>query len=511
MRVLTDIQQRILKEEFPDIHFDSDSDIERYFDFRRAGRQNDALAIYNNRIKRKYPDDGMRMRLMGYYRSRDPRYTLLLAENLVMLADSLIRRTINIITVLTREIDSVNMRDAYQVIKLAESLLSIISPDRFTAIAFTEKYSRYAVMLAHRAPQMERTAELIRLYVTDTLESLQELKKEHEQRRQRKLRSQQRATSAQPTFDLSRVVFSPADIDRILISNKLGRTEDQVIAYCLKYWNRINDIAFEKTVFLYSRKNHTKHHDIFQAIKNGRMHNWKDEEILNAVLATVVTGYYYSISGDVYLQRTWAAIRSTGAAPAVFSSPISEPSRVVSPEATGTKHPGKLKISHKSARIKHKNAAEKTTGKQTVKSITPSAASKRTVTPFRKENPHNGNTTPIRLPASAVKPNSIADIIRSMTGKTYTVYKDLFFETVRPSIRSTLSTVSRRKSSLFDSKQNSAEELIFSFLDTHYGNPYQNWTASAERNKVKELGYDLHAIEPIIDHWLKNNKLRDAQ
>lgn len=499
MRLLDDIQQRILKEEYPDLHLDSDSDIERYFDLRQSGRQADALAIYNNRLRRKYPDDTMRARLLGYYRQRDPRFSLLLAENLVALADRLIARTRRIIELLTREIDTIDMRDAYSVIKLAEGLLEIISPDRYAAIAFTERYARYASLLRYRESSMTRTAELVRLYVTDTIESVQDLRKTHEQKKQERARQASRQQATRPGFDLSRVVFSDQDVERILIPSSVTRIEDQVIAYCLKYWNKAADLTFEKTVFLYSRKYHTRHSDIFLAVKNGRMHNWKDEEILNAVLATVVTGYYYSISGDLYLQRSWAALKASGPAPAAPET---------APALAAPARRRKRKITAKPLLPVRKKAEQKKTN--SASSAQPSLAGKKN-SGTRAAGTRSTVSVPKR-PEGAVKappamqrpvmPNSIADMIRQMTGKTYTVYRDLFFSGIRPSIRTVLSRAATRKTSIFDTRQNSAEELVYSYLDLQYSNPWQDWTNSAERKKLKEMGYEIESLEPIIEHWL---------
>ena len=82
----------------------------------------------------------------------------------------------------SKDIDSVNLKDAYSVIKLAEGLLSVISNDRWQALSFAERYARYATLLSFKSREMANTAELLRLYVTETLESVEELKKEREEK-----------------------------------------------------------------------------------------------------------------------------------------------------------------------------------------------------------------------------------------------------------------------------------------------------------------------------------------
>lgn len=177
MQPLSDLQKRMLHEEYPNLNFSSDEDVERYFDLRNNGRQADALYLYNTRLTQKYPDIEKRQLLIKYYRCNDSRYQTILLENLSRLADRLLEKTKYIISFLTKNIRSIDMTDAYSVIKLAEELLSVISPDRYKAINFTEKYLRYAQLLSFHAEEMTETSDLIRLYVTDTLENVQDSKK----------------------------------------------------------------------------------------------------------------------------------------------------------------------------------------------------------------------------------------------------------------------------------------------------------------------------------------------
>jgi hypothetical protein len=518
---MTEIQRRILKEEYPTMSLDGDLDIERYFEMRKQGRQADALAFYNGRLRKKYPNDAVRERLLRYYRVRDPRYAEILHESMIDLAERLVTRVTYVIGLLTKDIDSVDMSDAYSVIKLAEGLLSVISPDRYVAISFTEKYVRYAKALGYRAEAMERTAELIRLYVTDALESVQDFKKDREERRRQRARQAERQRHDQrPGFDLSRIVFGAEDLRRIQIPQTVTRTEDVVIAYCVKYWNLTSDPAFEKTVFLYSRKYRTNHHDIFQAIKNGRDHGWKDEEILNAVLANVVTGYYYSISGDVYLQRAWARYKATidlGAAPdakpvPALPAPLKPPAKTT--RARKSKAPAeKTKASTRKAAAApnaRKLAAkpEKTRATAITRATRDPriAEGKTRVKPFAPEAPAVARRKPKLPQVPAFRPNSVADMIRTMTGKTYTVYKDLFFREIRPSIRTVLASSRSRKGLSFGGRQNDAEEILYDFLHEHYDDPYQNWKESSERKAIEELGYAVPALEPVIAEWISEKK-----
>jgi len=505
MNILSDLQKRILKEEYPNISLDSDPDVERYFELRSAGRQSDALRLYNTKIAQKYPDPEKRALLMRLYRSHDSAYHEILAESLIVLAERLLQRTKKIIFILTRDIETLHLDDAYSVIKLAEGLLSIISPDRYESIAFTEKYVRYAKILDYRHIPMEKTAELIRLYVTDNLVVLHEFRQKNEKRKKDKKKADDGRRADRPTIDLSKIQFDPADISRICIPSHIQKTEDIVIAYCIKYWNLVFNPTFEKTIFLYSRKYKTNHHEVFQAIKNGREHNWKDEEILNAVLSNVVTGYYYNISGDLYLQRMWSVYKGSIAAPPTEKQSQdnnnTKAKRITRHNKT-QRNPANRRTSGLMHIQKHENSNNviAQTTDETHRSI------QKPIPAFKKATNSRTVELPKQPDRTITSPNSIADIIRKKTGKTYTVYKELFFRGILPSIRSILASSAVKKGSLFSGRQNDAEEIIYNFLFEHYSDPYQNWTESPARRQVEDLGYKIPEIEPVIEVWIKENR-----
>ncbi len=107
---------------------------------------------------------------------------------------------------------------------------------------------------------------------------------------------------------------------------------------------------------------------------------------------------------------------------------------------------------------------------------------------------------------TAVTNNSVSELIKKMSGMTYDLYKDLFFARIRPSIRTVLAK-NRVRKMLFDSNQNEAEEILFSFLEDNYENPYMDWGKSSEREKLSDLGYSVESVLPIIRHWFENKKI----
>ena len=305
---ITELEKQVLKQEYPQVSLSDDLDIERYFELRKTGHLSEALSLYNGKLKHKYPDDSMRYELMSSYRQRSHRFQELLTANLINLAQKTIMQIKQVIGFITARTANLDTNDVYNVVQECETIVSAVSSDRFASISFTEKYARYADIIDFKQTEMKKSAELIRLYVTDTLSSVKAYKDEQAEILSRQKR--ERAAYRPPkTFDFSKIVFTKEQIDAIIISPDIKRVEDQVIAYTLKYWPVYADGGFENIVLLYSRKYKTNNFNIFQAVKIGRFRNWKDEEILQAVLLNLVNGYYYSISGDLYLQREWARLK----------------------------------------------------------------------------------------------------------------------------------------------------------------------------------------------------------
>ncbi|MDR2184194.1 MAG: hypothetical protein LBO80_00785 [Treponema sp.] len=322
---ISEILDELFHLEYPSLHADHDPDIERYYYLRSTGQSQDALALYQSRLKPRYPDDTFRTALMRSYRSRDPSFKGLLAKGYRALGIMSLERIKRTIEYISQKADSYNPRDVYSTIRAAEDILLALPRGRYEAAAGMERLFRYSGALNLRVKSMAQAADLVRAYLTDSLsvveeemrrlETMQRREKEEEQRRlakadwQNYLWQKKHGALGRSMIDLSAVVFSPGDLARIEIPGHLKRIEDQVLAYCVKYWNLINDAAFERILFLYSRKYGSKNYDVFLAIRRGRLGKKRDDEILASVMSFLVTGYYYSIQGDRYLQRSWNAVR----------------------------------------------------------------------------------------------------------------------------------------------------------------------------------------------------------
>ena len=312
----------------------------------------------------------------------------------------------------------------------------------------------------------------------------------------------------------------------------------------MKYWDRYTDGAFENMLLLYSRKYGTNHYAIFHAVKIGRMRNWKDEELLHAVLANVAQGYYYSITGDVYLHRTWKQLKLNLEPSSLPSQAKALPAPVVK-KAKQSKKQTEKEAAQKTAKAEKVSSAKRTQRK-TEKNIpvntaftsepaipavkkeaqTAAVASESTksaisagtasipesgasaVNPIPKQTTVRKTATFTQIyPISSLKerPISIAETVKKVTGKSYGIYRDLFFKEVRSAIRTILQHSAIQKLSFFGSEQNNAENIIYQFLETNYDNPYQQWQDSKEQAEVFEQGFRIDSLEPIIRLWAKDN------
>jgi len=322
---ITEIQDELLRLEYPNLLPDHDPDIERYYYLRSIGQSRDAMAIYQNRLRVRYPEETFRTWLLRAYRSHDPSFRGLLARGYRMLGARSLERVAGVIQVIADLAESFNEKDVYSTIKTVESILKFLPQERYEAVAGMDRFARYANALNLRVKSIAKAAELVRAYLTDTLSIVEEERRRRSEA-QRHMEDMERQRLVQADWDsyyyqkkfgfrpglldLSTVVFSPEDLARIEIP-PLSRVEDQILAYCFKYWNAVEDPAFERILFLYSRKYGKKNYDVYTAIRRGHQARRRDDEILASIMSVLVTGYYYSIQGDLYLQRNWNILKST--------------------------------------------------------------------------------------------------------------------------------------------------------------------------------------------------------
>jgi hypothetical protein len=94
---------------------------------------------------------------------------------------------------------------------------------------------------------------------------------------------------------------------------------------------------------------------------------------------------------------------------------------------------------------------------------------------------------------------SVSDRLKKLSGRSYDVYHDRFLAKARPAIRKVMGA----GRGIFFSLPEKAEDLIFNFLKDHYSDPYMNWTQSSEKAELRELGFELESLDPIIDECFK--------
>ncbi|MDR0601788.1 MAG: hypothetical protein LBG42_05345 [Treponema sp.] len=510
-----EIQDELLRSEYPYLLPNHDPDIERYYYLRSTGQPEDALRIFQSRLRIRYPNDEFRTALLRSYRSRDPAFRLLMGAAYRALGERSLERIRRAINYIVDKADHYNRRDVYSTIRAAEDIMQLLPRDRFEAVAAIERFLRYAQAMDFKVKSMMKAVELIRAYLTQSLSVAENEKRRRERRRRREEEETRRfkLRFGGPVIDFSSVVFSPGDLSRIEIPENITRIEDQILAFCVKYWNQIDDPAFERILFLYSRKHGTKHYDVFLAIRRSRMAKRRDDEILSAVMSALVSGYYYSIRGDRYLQIRWNIIKAQMNSPEALLAPGARGVKTEDGEGGGEKiekaedggdgaSSGAVKAAagrKPSPRRKpaRKKPARRKTEKKTAVRPGKTAAAKR---PAEGGEDLETRKAPARrrrkfrtVPAPAG--GSVSDRLQELSGRSYDLYRERFLSHVRPSIRKILGA----GRGIFFNPPERAEDLIFDFLKGHYSDPYMNWAESADRKALAEMGFELPSLYPVID------------
>ena len=558
---ISEIQEELFRLEYPNLLPDQDPDIERYFELRSGGRAQDALAVYRSKLLPRYPDDEFRSWLLRAYRSRDPAFRGLLAIGYRMLGARSLERIKKIILFIAGKAESYNEKDLYSTIKAAETIARFLPSGRYEAMAGIERYYRYASVLKLKERSMSKAVELIRGYLSDTLSVIEAERRRRsaaentarEQERRRLVKADYTSYLFQKKHGYGSVHinpaadgFSEADIARIEIPH-CNRVEDQVLSYCTKYWNLVHDAVFERTLFIYSRKYGKKNYDVFMAIRRGREANHRDDEILAAVIGLLITGYYYSIHGEMYLQRNWNAIKlamqkqelqarigkGSRAASGRLESAAKDVPRSAKPinvKAAAPKHVSRTETAPGLKKLKKLQERQKDGGRQSrfrpervsaaaaKPEIAAAAPENRTAVqtaarpelkpqrqnpavaappPGERRSPLHGRT-PLNTGLEKAG-GSVSDRLKELSGHSYDVYQDRFLAKARGVVRKVLRTGRGR----FYTPPEEAEDLVYAFLKNHYSDPYMNWENSADRKKLLSMGFDLPSISRVIDECYK--------
>lgn len=544
---LPEIKLELLRAEYPALSPRHDPDIERYFELRSRNRDVDALKLYTSRLTPRYPDPDYRGQLLRAYRLRSPLYGQLMIRAYDQLGDQLLDRVKRLLRLISVHAQGYNRADAYSTIRAAEAILAYLPRERFEAIATAERLKRYAERLSYYANPMAEAESLVRAYLTESLDIvMQERERRLSARREqaeverRRLAEQDRADihavnepdiaersrlrheaekaearRRQRVLDLSSLRFSAHDVARIQIPPTLTRLEDQVLAYCFKYWNAVNDKAFERVILLYSRKNGTKHHDIYTTIRQGRRTGKRDEEILSSVLSTLVTGYYYSIRGDRYLQANWVRLKArlesaapVPEVPAVAPKPVRKLARKApASTARARKAPTPVPAAPREPAVRPAISAAILPQKP------PKPLPKPTPEPTLDPKPINITHLHVEKPVAtqgARGNGSIADMIKRLSGRTYDVFRERFLRDSWQSIHTVLGQHRIARQRLFGGIPKEAEEAVHAFLQKHYNNPYQDWASSEERTRLRELGFELESLEPVIEDCVERLEAEGA-
>jgi len=505
----SDVRELILERVFPELRYGEDPDIERYFDLRASGRMLDAIAIYKSRLRPRYPDDAKRIILLKLYRTHSPAFSEFLHGLLSERADEIIMRLCDNIDALVAPLSGVPMKETYAVLKAVERVARLLPDNADAARIMATTYADYAKLLGHKKAETERVAYLLGEFYdqasvdedTPTDFIAASLASEES----RKLREHE--AEKKNFFDLSRIEFDQSDIKRIEIPAGIERDEDIVLAYCHKYWLRADDPAFERIVWLYSRKYGTKNYEVFKAIKTGRNRKYQDDDILTMVSTTIATRYNYTVQGDLYMQAAWRRIKASlygiaAAQQAIHQAAQRTAEQTGKPEADRALAPLKARTTPpkagqpearpdaKSAKPQaHKPDTRQATVAQPRQKLVRAPAS----APLQRERPQKDIIPEIKATGS------ISDKIKRLSGRAYDVYREIFLSKVRSHIHTALAKGRLKPGATFGDDSNKAENTVYDFMERNYANAYMNWQVSEHRTRIRELGFDIENLDDIIE------------
>jgi hypothetical protein len=270
-------------------------------------------------------------------------------------------------------------------------------------------------------------------------------------------------------------------------------------------------------------------------------------------MSMLVTGYYYSIQGDRYLQQNWKLVKDAmekatvkaadkaadkaaiGSLPKAAAKPTAKTKTAAQTEAAATPTTQAKPAVKAEAAAKTKAAVSppaplikaaappvvapvepppspapvplmppaplKTAPplKTPVKTAAPLKAPVKAAlrAPVRRASPR---FSPARPPRPAPPAGgSVSDRLRKLSGRDYDLYQDRFLAHARPAIRKILGS----GRGIFFSLPEMAEDLVYYYLQNHYADPYMNWPESGERRQLADQGFNLPSLDPVIDECFR--------
>jgi hypothetical protein len=239
----------------------------------------------------------------------------------------------------------------------------------------------------------------------------------------------------------------------------------------------------------------------------------------------MVTGYYYSIQGDIYLQRTWNRLKAS-------LSQTQAEKQLVLPAPTETtkkkvRAKTKVKVAAKKKKTKKVQVKKSTKNESQKVKITEKVAPKKVEEEIlkveiksnkeqhspvsqslvKKEKKGTVTKKPIRKRSvfsgrrSTEKPSgSVSDRLQKLSGRSYDVYQERFLAKARGAIRKVLGA----GKGLFYVIPEEVEDIVYGFLRDHYSDPYMNWESSEEKKKLETQGFSIDSLDSIIDECYKH-------
>ena len=482
-----------------------DKDIDLYINLIADKKYKSAASVYRKRLVPRYPDEMTRIKIIRYYRKKDPRFSQVYAGAVQELLERIVFSVKKLIDYITGLLQT-GTSDPYELLKRIEKALQVIPAGQEEGIYFLNKMDTYSMLLDYRVEKFSSASDILKRYFDNTLfvrVEAPKVKKEKEyQPPERKTGKNNKVT-----IDLDAVSFSEEELKSICIDSRIKEKAYQVLAFCRLYWKNIFNQDFEKKVFLYSRKYNSLHYKILLTIRNGRMRRTGDDVILLELYSLFSSRYQYSMQEDTLMQKIWRRIKPVEQTGVMKDAGKTHPAQVkaddggVSAAGTAGKKspvPEKIKPVEKSDRSEKKRPAP---------------------SPARSARPARPAPSPRPARAAgktAVSPyNTVISLKEKLDGlcrgELFDAHKE--FENLLPKyVERYLQNHKKPSASPAGDPyvQKGAQYIVMNYIKENSSSVPLNWNKSIERREVTNMGYEIPELDVIITTCLEEVRMRRA-
>jgi hypothetical protein len=281
--------------------------LSRYVALRKGNQRKEAAEAFA-KLKERYPNKGVRMDLIRFFRKKSPLFLFLYWEERKRIGQELWHKLQSTLDYLIRLFAAPSAQGA-GLLQTLKKALRVFPTDKIKAVALVRHFVWVSETFGYQQAEVTHLANgLLDYYGESTIEEPQITLVVPGRR------SSKSKAAPVAKLDLSQVKFSQKDLEEILINSHVEGAENQTLLYCQKYWLKTEDADFETKISLYSKSTGSDHAKIYGLIQDGRRKALGDDEILFTVFNYLNDdqGYRYNVRRDITMQKIWAKIKPKG-------------------------------------------------------------------------------------------------------------------------------------------------------------------------------------------------------